>query len=1052
MQRQLLKLGMALLAVALFVTCAKDEAVLTGSIAGIVSDARSGEPLSKVSVTLSPGGISTTTGSDGRYEYTGLEPGSYTVTAVCTDYIQNRKEVQVVVAQVTKADIQLTSAEPVLNLSSETLDFGHSTTTLAFDIINEGKNTLTWAVSEDIPWLTCVPISGTVPGGKQSVVVNVSREGLAKGNYSQTFAISSNGGSAVVKVSMQVAGVSVTISPEELDFGSVTSALNLSLTNTGSGTLFYTLESSNNWLIPGKVSGTFSKTDNVSVAINRQELGTGDYAGTLLFTFGEDQITVPVRMNIPSKTKPVVTFNEVGSVSYGGATAKGSVVSIGSSKVTRHGFCWATSAMPTIDSPGVCILGDCTTPRDFEYILSGLEADIKYYIRAYAENNEGLSYSNEITFTTGGLPGQATVETGSASNVKSISASVVGSVLNMGNVVTITQHGHVWATKTMPTTELKTKTELGMRQVTGSFTSQLTGLSANTTYYVRAYATNEKGTAYGDQISFTTSVGELTLTTAKATDITHEAATCGGTVTTSGGNTIVERGVCWSTVSNPVTGDNKVVATSDNATFTCRLKGLSPLTVYYARAYARTDIGTTFYGDNISFTTTHEITLADLSHVSVSEITVSKVSLSCSVVSNGHGKISDCGFCYHTSPNPTTGNNRVSYGESNSTFGRTVTDLAEDTRYYVRAYAINEAGTVYSEEVSFTTLAVTMPVLSNVTLGVVSNTKADFSATVTSIGNGTLTDAGFCYSTNTFPTINDGKLSCGRVTSLTKSATGLTPETRYYVRAYATNEKGTGYGPENSFTTTKQEVNPYTRLTIETSHGSTILDMAKVSGGTFKRGAQAESSSGENYDNNAYPDEKPVHQVAVGTFYMSKTPVTQYLWYVVTGGYPNISNTYGRGDTYPIYNVTYDHCLAFITKLNALTGKKFRMPTEAEWEFAARGGNNSEGTRWSGSGSCGSVAWYSGNSGSKTHPVAEKSPNELNIYDMNGNVWEWCSDWYANYSSASQTNPTGPASGSGRVIRGGGYSDVANDCRVSMRSFIVPTSGRPTLGLRLVME
>ncbi len=446
------------------------------------------------------------------------------------------------------------------------------------------------------------------------------------------------------------------------------------------------------------------------------------------------------------------------------------------------------------------------------------------------------------------------------------------------------------------------------------------------------------------------------------------------------------------------------------------------------------------------------IELPAVNATQVQEIGIAKATLSSSIQSNGNGSISDCGFVISTNNAPTIADSRYSYGVATGDFGKTVTGLKEYTTYHVRAYAINEAGTAYGEETTFTTLEVTMPTLSDVTMGTVSNTSAEMTATVTSTGNGTLSDAGFVYSTNHYPTVTDHKLSCGKVTSLSSKATGLTPETTYYVRAYAVNEKGTVYSSEREFKTAKTEINPYTTLTIETSYGSTTLDMAKVQGGTFKMGAQSSSSSQDNYDKNAYSDEKPVHQVTVSTFYISKTLVTQYLWYVVMGSYPSISSQYGLGEDYPVYNVSYTQCQQFINKLKNLTGKNFRVPTEAEWEFAARGGNNSNNTVYSGSSTVGSVAWYSQNASGKTHPVAQKQANELNIYDMNGNLWEWCSDWYALYSSASQTNPTGPTSGSSRVIRGGCYSDNAVDARVSVRSSASPGTGYTTIGLRLVME
>jgi formylglycine-generating enzyme required for sulfatase activity len=158
-----------------------------------------------------------------------------------------------------------------------------------------------------------------------------------------------------------------------------------------------------------------------------------------------------------------------------------------------------------------------------------------------------------------------------------------------------------------------------------------------------------------------------------------------------------------------------------------------------------------------------------------------------------------------------------------------------------------------------------------------------------------------------------------------------------------------------------------------------------------------------------------------------------------------------KGDNLPVEKVSWDDVQDFIRKLNAQTGKRYRLPTEAEWEFAARGGNRSGGYKYAGSNSLGNVAWYDDNAGNKTHPVGQKTPNELGIYDMSGNVWEWCSDWYGSYSSGAQSNPTGASSGSYRVDRGGGWRSAAAGCRVAARGYNSPGYSYDDLGFRLVL-
>ena len=218
--------------------------------------------------------------------------------------------------------------------------------------------------------------------------------------------------------------------------------------------------------------------------------------------------------------------------------------------------------------------------------------------------------------------------------------------------------------------------------------------------------------------------------------------------------------------------------------------------------------------------------------------------------------------------------------------------------------------------------------------------------------------------------------------------------------------------------------------------------MIAVAGGTFTMGATSEQQ-------NPYDNEKPTHTVTLSDYYIGETEVTQELWAAVMGNNP--SHFTGNMQR-PVEWVSWEDCQTFIQKLNRLTGAKFRLPTEAEWEFAARGGRNSRGYQYSGSSKLDDVAWYDGNSSRTTHPVKTKSPNELGIYDMSGNVCEWCQDWEGPYSSSSQTNPTGPSTGSFRVIRDGSWYYSACSCRSASRSCSTPGGGGShTLGLRLAL-
>lgn len=228
--------------------------------------------------------------------------------------------------------------------------------------------------------------------------------------------------------------------------------------------------------------------------------------------------------------------------------------------------------------------------------------------------------------------------------------------------------------------------------------------------------------------------------------------------------------------------------------------------------------------------------------------------------------------------------------------------------------------------------------------------------------------------------------------------------------------------------------------------------MMPVEGGEFTMGATSEQQTGYGDDDN----ELPTHRVTLSSYMIGETEVTQELWEAVMGYKPTSggdqwSSKYGLGAQYPAYCISWNDVQEFITKLNSITGETFRMPTEAEWEYAARGGNKSKGYMYSGSNTIGDVAWYGSNSGRKTHAVKTKSPNELGLYDMSGNVWEWCSDWYGSYSSNAQTDPTGPSTGSDRVGRGSSWINNATCCRVAVRSHNTPSDRGSLIGFRLAL-
>lgn len=239
----------------------------------------------------------------------------------------------------------------------------------------------------------------------------------------------------------------------------------------------------------------------------------------------------------------------------------------------------------------------------------------------------------------------------------------------------------------------------------------------------------------------------------------------------------------------------------------------------------------------------------------------------------------------------------------------------------------------------------------------------------------------------------------------------------------------------------------YNSSTGELVYGKYRYKMVYVEGGSFDMGATLEQ---EEQEAPLYEQEKPVHRVTLSSYRIGQTEVPQWLWKAVMGNNPSK----WKGDNLPVESVSWNDCQEFLGKLNNITGMHFLLPTEAQWEYAARGGNCSRGYRYSGSDGLGSVAWYKDNSGGRTHQVRLKGSNELGLYDMSGNVLEWCSDWFGDYPDYSVTDPKGSNAGHVRVFRGGVFSGEPWSCRVAFRYGGLPEEqnrGRGEVGFRLAL-
>ncbi len=787
-------------------SCIEPEVDVYGSISGIVKNGQTGEFVSGVKVTLSPGGTSQITASDGAFSFENLDSGEYTMSFTKDGFEDESSKVSVKAGVVQNVQIAMIPIQPKISVSTSVLNFAEDGTSLSLDITNSGKGTLNWEITENIDWIECSPMSGSVSSASSSVVVTADRSRLDQGNYSGSFVITSNGGSETIVVSISVNGIALSVEPAELDFGTVTGSLELTLTNTGSGSLSYTVESSNTWLIPGKSSGTVSKTDYINVVVSREGMSAGKYNGSLTFGTSKGSIVVPVKMEIVKNEKPTVAVESSSDVTYNSARLHGTVMSVGSDRITRFGFCWSEKDNPTT-ADYYCNLGDCSNARSFDTIISGLEAETKYYFRAYAENSVGLSYSDKVlTFTTYGIPTVPGVSTQTVDNVTSSSARAKGNITSLGNVSKILSYGHVWSTSPTPVLETSASTNLGELTTTSSFTSKLENLSAYTTYYVRAYAINEKGVAYGDDVAFVTGKGNPVVETGSVTEIIHNAATCEGRIVTTGGHDIPEYGICWGKSAMPTYSGSHIAADYETGgVYHIRLEGLEEQMTYYSRAYVKTSEGTLFYGSDVKFATTKEIKLPMLEDVTVSEISFNSAELHSRITSDGGSTIDECGFCWGNYPKPDVSDNVLKCSPSSKELSKVLGSLEPGKKYYVRAFATNVMGTEYSHDCSFYTLEPSEPKVKTVEVVSTGHDTAVIKGSIEDLGDGLVTAYGFCYSaTETNPTLDHTSCSYGKTDkkgTFEGEITGLKPKTKYYVRAYATNSLGTVYGNVLNLTT-----------------------------------------------------------------------------------------------------------------------------------------------------------------------------------------------------------------------------------------------------------
>ena len=495
-------------------------------------------------------------------------------------------------------------------------------------------------------------------------------------------------------------------------------------------------------------------------------------------------------------TVPTVITDSISSITSSAAVGYGDVTDNGGSAVTARGICYGNSPMPTISSH---LAPSGSDTGYFSTTLSSLTSSLTYYARAYATNSTGTGYGAQDSFVTV-LVSVPTITTDSPTSVTYTSA-VTGISVSSAGGSTITWQGVCYSTSPYPTTSSSVySTATGV----GHFIADLTGLTAGTTYYVRAFSVNASGTVYGSQYSFSTpSLAIPTVSTNTVIGISATTATSGGDISSDGGSYVSVRGVCYSKYGTPTVDSSITSDGSGTGIYNSNMTGLTASTTYYVRAYATNSVGTG-YGSVISFTTDSIVTTSTSLPVVGTDVpyTTSSAYASGGYVSFGGGSsVTARGICWGTSTPPSlSGGSYTTDGSGLGYFTSTISSLSGcGTTYYVRAYATNSTGTGYGNIYSFSTGL--LPTITSDSISSVSTSSLTYTADVTVDGGCTVTYRGVCWAIHSSPTISDYTDTVGSGTgTFTATITTLAPSITYHLRSYATNSIGTVYGTEQVIT------------------------------------------------------------------------------------------------------------------------------------------------------------------------------------------------------------------------------------------------------------
>ena len=484
----------------------------------------------------------------------------------------------------------------------------------------------------------------------------------------------------------------------ELNFGNLTDDISHTfyILNDGEIPVNYQIEITSSWINIDATEGMLQpdSLERIVVIIDREKLSAGENIATVNVVSGDISVELIVKAY---KSINIITL-EPSDITTNSAILKGSI-NIENKSFAERGF-----ILYIDEATSIKYVVSGNDMGEYSHQVMNLGDGQTYRYEAYMICNDETVYGGEITFTTEQIPDPESpiVTTADVTDITQTTAVSGGNVTDDGGA-SVTARGVCWSTSQNPTiSDNHTSDGNG----TGSFTSNLTNLTANTTYYVRAYATNENGTSYGEQKSFTTlqNIELPTVTTADVTDITQNTAVSGGNITDDGGAAVTARGVCWSKDPNPTIDNSFISNGNGTGSFTIEISGLTSATTYYVRAYATNSEGTS-YGEQKTFTTLQYIQLPTVTTTIVTNVTSTTATSGGNVTDDGGATVTARGVCWSTSPDPTIDDNKTSDGNGTGAFTSQLTNLTHSTTYYIRAYATNSEGTSYGDQKYFSTLS-----------------------------------------------------------------------------------------------------------------------------------------------------------------------------------------------------------------------------------------------------------------------------------------------------------------------------------------------------------